>query len=300
MLFVKPIWGIGNRLRVLRKAFALSNILNRRLVVVESNDTFFDYKSMKELFGIDDLDFISTDEYDDIKLKHHDDIYYIKRDENSCETGDHLNIQQLSKTKNKMLSLDATCDVLNDELNEDNDFYKLVPSVFNDYEYEKITIRQRFSRNPFIKGAGKIVGVHIRQGSIADYVNGNFFGTWNNSDKTNYPLFPQFKDRRKNLSAYHPSAASIEDFIEAMNRYDKSTMFFICSDRIGTLLYLYQKFPNRILMNPLVMPNKKPNSRVALQDLLTLSKCDEIIISGIGSFSFEASMIRKVPIINIR
>jgi len=64
ILVVKPVWGLGNRLRVIRKAYALSKRLGRRLVLVESMDEFFDHPSMKELFAINKgIEFIDEQRY---------------------------------------------------------------------------------------------------------------------------------------------------------------------------------------------------------------------------------------------
>jgi hypothetical protein len=257
---------------------------------------------MQKLFAIDkkEVNFI-----DEVRYNHllQDPRTHLVNDPNPrCEI-EIKNLRELSTVKNKhMVVARSACDLfLNDTLKQDNTFYKEVGSVFNNTAYKSVSVKEAFSSQyPHVHTASKIVGVHIRQGSVTDYVFGNFFGAWENSDTTNSPIFPQFKDACKNLSAYHKNAPPIETFIDAMNEYDESVMFFVCADRIGTLLYLYQKFPNRILLNPLVLPTERPDTKAAILDFTMLSKCDELIVSSRGSFSTEASIIRRAPIQEIR
>ena len=49
------------------KAYELSKVLNRRLVLIESNDAFFDYPSMKRLFKITRIDFITEKQFKKLK-----------------------------------------------------------------------------------------------------------------------------------------------------------------------------------------------------------------------------------------
>lgn len=287
ILFVQPMWGIGNRLRVIRKAYELSNILDRRLVIIERQDMFFDYQSMKRLFKITNMDFITEAQFNKIRKGSMTNITNIDQ---KCET--HVDIHNLLQTKSQLYT--ETCDIYNDDLYTARSFYTNVRSIFNNDAYRKFDIKKYFKKN-----CSKVVGVHIRQGSIADYTNGNFFGEWDNRDKTMCPYFPQFENESQNLSATHPKAPPIEKYIQKMREYDESVMFFICSDRIGTLLYIHQLFPGRVVMNPLTLPDNKPNSKVALQDFFMLSKCDELVVTQIGSFSTESSFIRNIPMIQI-
>lgn len=295
LLLLKPMWGLGNRLRTIRKGYALSKHLGRELVIVERRDEGFDHQSMKELFGIDGIVCLSQEEFKAFqKYKDNQGVFHkIRRDGKICNTNINMDVvYNLNKNKENILYF-KSCG-----LNFDKEF----AFIYNDYSFYKDvktylttdtkTIHKHFDISP----STKIVGIHIRQGNIADYIKGNFFGIWDNSDKTMKPFFPQFADKSKNLSAYHPKAPPIEYFMNIMNKYDSSVKFFICSDRTGVLLYLYQKYPGRILMNPLIMQNDLPNSSYGFQDFLMLSKCDEIIATGIGSFSTEAYKIRNVPI----
>lgn len=292
VLFVQPIWGIGNRLRVIRKAYELSKLLNRRLVLIETNDAFFDYHSMKSLFKIKKIEFITIKQFEKLKQSS---ITTITNLDQKCET--EINVHNLLQIRTQLYT--QSCDIYNDDLLQARSFYVDIKSVFNDKIYRQTNIRQHFKHNPRITSCSKVVGVHVRQGSIADYKFGNFFGKWDNRDESMCPFFPQFYDESRNLSATHPSAPPIEKYIQCMREYDESVVFFVCSDRIGTLLYLYQLFPGRVVINPLTLPDDKPNSKYALQDFLMLSKCDEMIVTQIGSFSTEASFIRNIPIYQI-
>ena len=233
ILYVEPMWGIGNRLRVIRKAYALCKHLNRRLVIVDEKDHGFDHESMKELFEIHDICFISREHFEDIKRKQND-MFHIQNLDKRCETK--IELKDLTNINTALYS--KSCDIYNQSLDEDNTFYKDVKSVFNNKAYHNVSIHDHFKKN----NGTKVVGVHIRQGSVADYVFGNFFGKWENSNKAMSPYFPQFKKKDMNLSTTHPKAKPLEEYIDAMRKYDPSVMFFICADRIGTLIYLYQIF----------------------------------------------------------
>lgn len=295
LLLLKPMWGVGNRLRTIRKGYALSKHLGRELVIVERKDVGFDYKSMKELFGIEDIICLSQEEFKAFqKYKENQGLFHkIRRDSKLCNTNVNMDVvYNLHGNKDNVLyfkSCGLNFDKQYDFIYNNHAFYKEVKSYITT---NTETIHKHFDISP----STKIVGIHIRQGNIADYIKGNFFGRWENSDKTMKPYFPQFKDKSKNLSAYHPEAPPIEYFMNIMDKYDSSVKFFICSDRTGVLLYLHQKYPGRILMNPLIVQNDLPNSFYGFQDFLMLSKCDEIIATGVGSFSTEAYKIRDVPI----
>ena len=292
VLFVQPMWGIGNRLRVIRKAYELSKLLNRRLVIIETNDAFFDCPSMKRLFKISKIDFITENEFKKLKKNS---LTTITNLDQKCET--EVDVQNLLQTHTQLYT--QSCDIYNDDLKQARSFYLDIKSVFNDKAYRQTDIRHYFKHNIRIKSCSKVVGVHVRQGSVADYKYGNFFGKWDNQDDSMCPYFPQFYDESRNLSATHPRAPPIEKYIQQMRDYDESVVFFVCADRIGTLLYLYQLFPGRVVINPLTLPDDKPNSKYALQDFLMLSKCDELIVTQIGSFSTEASFIRNIPMYQI-
>lgn len=296
LLILKPNWGIGNRLRTIRKAYVLCKYLGRELVIVENNDTFFDHKSMKVLFDIDNILFIKTEDLKSFQAhKIKEKLFHkIKQKKGICETriNDEMKeILELNKNKENVLYIES-CGLIFDDKelkNNDNSFYKEVSSYFTK---NNLDIKKHFN----ISSSTKVVGIHIRQGSVSDYLQGNFFGKWENSNKMIKPYFPYFKDNRKNLSAIHHRAPPIEYFINIMEQYDKSVKFFICSDRTGVLLYLHQIFPDRILMNPLIIQTEFPNSDYGFKDLFMLSLCDEIIATGIGSFSREASIVRDIPI----
>tara|TARA_Y100000996_G_C22535895_1_gene648266 strand:- start:984 stop:2036 length:1053 start_codon:yes stop_codon:yes gene_type:complete len=295
LLILKPMWGVGNRLRTIRKGYALCKYLGRELIIVERKDEGFDHDSMKELFGIEDIIFLTNQEF---KLFQRDKekkglFQKVRRDENICNTNVNMDIvKKLNENKDNVLyfkSCGLHFDKQYDYIYKNYSFYNEVKSFLTK---NTESIQSHFNINPNTK----VVGIHIRQGSISDYIKGNFFGKWDNSDKTLKPFFPQFKDKSKNLSAYHPKAPPIEYFINIMNQYDTSVKFFICSDRTGVLLYLHQLYPDRILMNPLIIQNDLPNSLYGFKDFLMLSKCDEIIATGVGSFSTEAYKIRNIPI----
>lgn len=295
VIVLKPKWGLANRLRSIRKAYAISKILHRRLILVDHVDDGFDETSMQDLLKFKDIQSVHESVFKPIFKDRSEQgrVMYIKRDIHigKCETI----INEERMTRLKALSPNViiyfkTCDFIFKDnyvhLNEDRSFYT----------EQQATLLHPSNSQEKNNTSQKIVGVHVRQGNLNDYRKGNFFAQWDNRDKTMKPFFPQFKDSRKNLSSVHSLAPPLENFMKVMDSYDESVKFFVCSDRIGTLIYLYQKYPERVLLNPLVINTDLPDSKQGLKDFTRLSQCDEIIATGIGSFSVEAALVNNVPI----
>tara|TARA_Y100000389_G_C17023409_1_gene299938 strand:- start:28 stop:495 length:468 start_codon:yes stop_codon:yes gene_type:complete len=144
------------------------------------------------------------------------------------------------------------------------------------------------------------IGVHVRQGNVNDWERGFFFNDeWKDiskRDPTSAPLMCCFKDETKNLSACTSNVTHLERYIEKMNEFPNA-VFFVCSDRPGCLLYLYQKFPNRILSNPPSVEKATIDTDSGMKDFICLSKCTTILCSKLSTFCNEASRINSIPVI---
>ena len=145
-----------------------------------------------------------------------------------------------------------------------------------------------------------VIGVHIRQGNVNDWHRGYFYGDeWNNistKEPESSPHFCCFEDSSKNLSACPSNIQHIEQYVTKMRTYPKNTSFFVCSDRIGCLVYLHQIFPNRIIMNEAIIEGKDVDTKRGFDDFICLGACSEIITSKVSSFSDEAKIIRNIKI----
>jgi len=66
---------------------------------------------------------------------------------------------------------------------------------------------------------------------------------------TSSPQFCCFNDESKNCSAPPSNIEYIDAYINKTNTYPVDTIFFVCSDQTGCLLYLHQMFPNRMMLS---------------------------------------------------
>jgi hypothetical protein len=134
--------------------------------------------------------------------------------------------------------------------------------------------------------AGPVVGVHIRQGSVPDFKLGYFFGPWDNADQSIPPTGCCFCDAGKNKTPCPPSAPCMEKFEVAMRSFPPSALFFVCSDRPGCIAHLRAAFPDRVLSNEHV-DTFENDSFGAFCDWYCLTRCSDLVLSGVSSFSTE-------------
>jgi len=285
-LFVYPMWGIGNRLRVIRKCFTLSKLLHRDLVIVEHHDDGFN-SNIKDLCNFN-CKYVSAQYFENFIMKISNVVLFKFNNECTLQT----TVQAFDPHVHDNICIYA-CELHVDGIdNEDN-------SLYNQFRY-KIPYKHKSVVDQIVLHKGNIMGVHVRQGNVNDWKRGYYFGDeWKDIDKlqpTSSPHFCCFDDVSKNLSACPSNIQTLDVYIEKMKEYP-SHMFFVCSDRTGCYLYLHQMFPGRIIMNELYLETEHIDSNRGFIDFFCLSLCDEIIVTKISSFADEASRINGVPLI---
>ena len=283
-LFIKPLWGIGNRLRTIRKAYDLCDLLHRRLIIVDHRDEGFNV-FMEHLFGVP-VTHISNALFKSIYSYRCHDLKYNKQ----CTYVGTLD-ECKAVPKNKPIYIEA-CDIELNEINNANKLYTLWKPM--------ISPKAQQNLNKIKSNRSNVIGVHIRQGNVNDWHRGYFYGDeWNNistKEPESSPHFCCFEDASKNLSACPSNIQHIEQYVTKMRTYPQTTSFFVCSDRIGCLVYLHQIFPNRIIMNEAIIEGKDVDTKRGFDDFICLGACSEIITSKVSSFSDEAKIIRNIKI----
>jgi hypothetical protein len=78
-----------------------------------------------------------------------------------------------------------------------------------------------------------------------------------------------------------------------MKKNTNADLFFICTDRPGCLLVLEQEFPRKIVHNG-IHAKFNIDTISSFCDWYCLSQCNELILSGISSFSGEAMKIKDL------
>ena len=281
-IYVKLNWGILNRLRTIRKlySFCLDNNINLYIIdnlsYVDTEKNSFPI-SIKEFLNELPLNFIN---YNNLP-KNIKNISNNKKCE--CEYNNIIN-------KNEDTILISCCDFIHKKYEKDNRFYKLIQKNINIPNHIHETIKIIIKK--------KAIGVHIRQGSVYDYYQNNFFGS-----KVNYndkePYFCCFKESNKNLSYCPSNVVKLENFISEMNTYPKNTYFYVCSDRTGCILNLLQDFKDRIIYNPIYVHKKEIDVKTDFYDWYCLQFCSKLITTWQSSYSQEASLLYNLKKKNV-
>lgn len=284
-IFIKPIWGIGNRLRALRVCHYLAKRLNMNMCIIESKDEGFDCNMSDLLY----MPYESISQYAYTKfVRKAQTIYSISDDhELSKNCIPKRAIRDLPK-RDLMYIKGCGLD-LTDGDNDDRSFYdvcspKLPPET------------QRFVEEIASK---KAVGIHVRQGNVNDWDRGYFFGPWNDKkeDPASSPQFCCFDDESKNVSSCPKThIEGIEKYVEKMKTYSEDTVFYVCSDRPGCSMYLHQMFPGRILTASVGIFTEQVETKEAWRDFCCLAACTEIVSSRVSSFSDEARRMGNIPL----
>lgn len=280
-LYVETLWGLGNRLRTMNAAYEVAKMLNRKLIIVIENT--FDKNIMDahphDLIASPHLTVIRKRDMKGLKYKT---LKYNVPDDCSIKT----RIKDLRKhDSDKNLHL-FCCGLFLVDIKLKHLFYKeLVPTqkVMDHIAHVLHKIKNNY-----------VVGVHIRQGTIGDYYNGNFFGRWDNSDDRPPTLCCVEKDNddetgKDDKNTCPNAAPHLKLFVEKMREVN-ADMFFVCSDRPGCMLVLEQEFPKKIIYNPLSV-NYDVNTFAAFCDWYCLGQCNKLILSSLSSFSSEAKKL---------
>jgi hypothetical protein len=276
-LYVDAIWGLGNRLRTYNVAYDLAISIGWDIVIFDDNhDKLVFNTDLSTLFHVPNIKITNKSTVPPTSYKV---ISY--NVENDCS---------LLTTIDELVNIGSDvciycCGLQVPEVPAKNLFYKLIqPSTT---VLDKVKHLLESFHNHYV------VGVHIRQGSVADYKLGNFFGTWNNKENTP-PLLCCMEDKNKNMSSCPEKSPSIDRFIATMKLEPSSTQFFICSDRPGCILHLAQEFPNQIIHNGIGI-EYEVNTFDAFCDWYCLSQCQKLILTQVSSFSGESIKVNNIP-----
>ena len=279
-LYLRPFWGIGNRLRTLRVAFDLARVLKRRLVLVESVDVGCDVYLTTLL---------------DVPV---DGILYTKalvplyrttiKSNGKGDCSLTMPLEEFKKISNKALLIEA-CTLNVAGLEETSEFYERTSP-------RPMITRPMRNMLEMVRNANA-VGVHIRQGTVSDYKQGFFFGKWKNSS-SEIPIGCCSKALVGDEVVCPTSAPCVDGFVAKMKEYPPETIFYVASDRPGCLLQLKEIYGNRILHQPIEIESST-NSVRGMRDFVALSSCRELIISNVSSFSGEASRVNNIQRIRI-
>lgn len=288
VLYVFPLWGIGNRLRTVRVCYNIARKLGHELVVLEHFDDGFDEPSLVELLN---LPFRSMS-VDDFKR-----MTTVPTVEYNSQCTLKITANELEAYRQQTFCIKACAvEVEGDNaLNDDNSMYNPIRFKLNDADERELSKIFNTRKN--------LVGVHIRQGNVNDWSRGYFFNEeWrdiSSRDPTSSPQFCCFKDTDKNMSSCTSNVTPVELYVARMKEFPPDTEFFVCADRTGCLLYLHQMFPNRIHMLPLAIQTDRVNTKAGLADFYGLSQCSKVIVSHVSSFADEARRVKDIPVISL-
>ena len=286
-LYVYGLWGLANRLRSWNVAWDVAGAMNRDLVLVIEDEFGPMYNAHPDdLWKFPNVPVIkasalpSADKMEKVMYNAACSITFSwgTKVENAVD----LRTLNETTTKKDMLLECCGMDLVGESgLRLTNAFYHAIqPSDKVMREIDPLLSKIK-SHN--------VVGVHIRQGTIADYFNAEFFGHWDNKDQTP-PTQCCFRDQKRNLSSCPSSASLLEDFIVAMKRETNADFFFVCSDRPGCFLMLEQEFPRRLLYNRIKVEHDL-DTMTAFCDWFCLAHCKKMLLSRASSFSQEASKL---------
>lgn len=272
-LYVYPMWGLANRLRVVRVAYDICLAQGWKLVVVHVPDKGYDSPHLKDLFDVPGIEYRDAIPPNTPLLKFNV--------ENDCMIRTSVAEIQQASVRNGRVAI-KTCGFKSD--NKELDGGALM--------YKKMTPRPEILEAcgdalRALRETKNTVGVHIRQGSIPDYQYGQFFGNWDSSDKGRLPTACCHQDRAMNTSPCTRHAPVIEKFVKIMRTMPEDAVFFVCSDRPGCIDVLKKAFPGRIVTNAWVDTSTN-DAFGAFCDWWCLSRCKKLICSGMSSFSHEA------------
>ena len=273
-LFVRPQWGLGNRLRTMSGAFAAARQLDVDCIIVWQTDTHFP-QVLSELYSNIPMTTIVPTSMRKVVIN------------DKCEY-----IASLQQLEQELPCLIEACAFTISETDVNRDgFYswaKLVRSI-------KIEI-EKYSEK-FV--TPRLKGIHLRQGDIADARDGNFFGAWNikqirinsaddlsccTDDTTEVELCPSNVD-------------TIDHRLRQIGSTDVNDSFWVATDRIRCIHEFQRRLAPatvRFIGYFTSHPNlTERDMRLAIIDMYMLSKCAILYTSQISSFSAEIAVIRK-------
>ena len=239
------------------------------VVLVDGKDDTFFYGSLK-----DALDLSIESKWHDTKLKYD---MRITDPQRKCEVT--VSIHDILSTKGNIY-IDDACHLLCEEYD--------------------LNTRYLWQKHPPKYKQLDIVGVHVRQGSLVDFEYENFFGEWHTPESRSggRPYFCCFEDQARNNSSCPDNIELLESFERAMRRYGPNQKFCVVSDRPGCSIELHRRFPGQVL-DMTVHIGCTTDMATTVRDWINLSRCKEIIVSKVSSFSYEATRVHGARLVSL-
>ena len=262
-LIVKPMHGLGNRLRVLASAYNIAKETNRELIICWDKDEHFNAEYY-DLFKEQDLGLNITFTNSLILNNIHDLRSYNYMENDLYSHKDHI---------------------INTET--DLDIFVISSSVlkskFTDYQKENSFLSQlNFSNNVSnlinsINIDDNFVGVHIRYDGI----------NWENLQAEN---ISNWNSEAHELIKSHRNKSRPQDFESKMRNLldnDINLKFFVSAANKDSISYITNLFSDKVyfLDTPTINNRDKLSLQYALADMILLSKCKHLLGSGWSSFT---------------
>ena len=275
-IFIEPVWGLGNRLRTISGAFAAAKKLDAELIIIwKSNEHFPQH--INKLFT---------------NLKCEKEIpAYLKVNEihhSGCELRTNL-----AHVERNIPCLIKSCMC---EIQETED------ERFKFYEYAKPSNHIINEIKTYCKDfmTDHTIGIHLRQGDIADARDNHFFGKWTDQKEKlvikNASDLPCCSKSIMDQAGCPSNIQTIDERLDAIEK-DSKYNYWIATDRIQCISIFEKKLaPSQIRYVGCFGKIPDLNSRdmrLALIDMYMLAMCSKFHGSYISSFSHEVGIISK-------
>lgn len=274
-IFLIPQWGLGNRLRSLSGAFSVAKKLNAELIVIWNKSDHFP-QHINEIFT--NIKCIAELPKDiEISEIQHTGACELYSDLN------HIDKNLPCKIESCMVNIKETED-----------------SRYEFYEYARLTnfIKQEIRKYCKHFMDNDTIGIHLRQGDIADARDNHFFGKWTESKIkiTKSSDLPCCSDADKEDIGCPSNIQTIDSRLKDL-KFTSGNKFWIATDRIQCIPMFKEK------LNPCELryigcfesiPDLETRDmRLALIDMYMLALCESFHGTSISSFTNEISVIKK-------
>ncbi len=276
-LILKPMWGLGNRLRTMSGAFTAAKRLNVRcLIFWEKN-----HHSPQDITELYSNIPITTRIPGDMKIE--------ANGRGKCEWD-----STLETLENKLPCVITSCNfVIKDTDKHRHEFYQwvqLAPMVSKWIgQYSQLL-------------HNKSIGLHLRQGDITDAKDDWFFGKWSGKPKFVHSESDLACCSNKNSNS-HICPSNIETIDKRLmdiknENIDSKTIIWVATDRKNCIKVFEEKLkPASVIHLGSLNYNRKNatgrDMRNALVDMYMLAKCNRFYGSSISSFTDEVKVINR-------
>ena len=276
-LILKPMWGLGNRLRTMSGAFTAAKRLNVRCFIFwEKNDHF--PQDITELYSNIP---ITTRIPDNMKIE--------ASGKGRCEWEN-----TLENLENKLPCIISSCNFLIKDTDKyRHEFYQWV-------QLSPIVSKLIGQYSQLLDN--KSIGIHLRQGDIADAKDDWFFGKWSGKPKIVHSESDLVCCSNKNSNS-HTCPSNIDTIDKRLmdiknENIDSKTNIWVATDRKNCIKVFEEKLkPASVIHLGSLKFNRKNSTgrdmQNALIDMYMLAKCIRFYGSHISSFTDEVKVINR-------